>query len=338
MKKLLSKKGFTIVEVMVAFVIFAIMAAMVCAIVQQTMQTKRENIELEGEIENQQVTYYGKTLDRTYDDASSENLTFNFNDVSPVNIGYSVGDPNAVDADNKIKLEYFVGDVDYNAMLGKGAPMDPTNNNSSSGSVADRFEQTNIYGSNGLTDIQVIMKRDNDYTGDGYRYFVASKAIGPEDKQYDRFKQYRIIFPAKMLSYGYADFTDASKTFTTAGVSTEYKLTLTNNSTTEKGDTSTIRISAAQTTLKPVLTKQGFTGFYVVLNKELETISPDLNLYKIFGVSSTKQDVDTKPSDGNYKFSRYVETVKQEGGSEVDITHTNVFAAVEKTKTNEGGK
>ena len=50
LKKLRSRRGFTIVEVMVAFVIFAIMAGMVGTILSTTMRAKQENIDVEEEI------------------------------------------------------------------------------------------------------------------------------------------------------------------------------------------------------------------------------------------------------------------------------------------------
>ena len=53
LKKLRSRRGFTIVEVMVAFVIFAIMAGMVGTILSTTMRAKQENIDVEVEIADQ---------------------------------------------------------------------------------------------------------------------------------------------------------------------------------------------------------------------------------------------------------------------------------------------
>ena len=340
MKKLIRKDGFTIVEVMVAFVIFSIMAAIVCSIVNQAMLAKQDNIELEGEIENQAVTYYGKTIDRTYDSADSDSLSFNFDKVSPLSISCSIGDPNASDADNQIAIEYFVGDVNYGAMYGKGSQSNPSKGDNDSGSVADRFQKTAIYGSNGITNIQMNIQRDTSYTGKGYRYFVASKAIGDKDEQYDMFKQYRLVFPGKLLSYGYANFNEPSKSYRITDSSANYKLEktniVTNNSTGETS--STIRISCAQSSLVDPLINQGFTAYYVVLDKELESVSSDLNLYEIFGVSSTNQNPKAKPVDNIYKFSQYVEETLDKDGKTVETTHVNVFAATEKTKSDDSSK
>ena len=49
MKKILSKRGFSIVEVLVAFVIFAIMAGMVSVIVAQTSFARQQNTDIQEE-------------------------------------------------------------------------------------------------------------------------------------------------------------------------------------------------------------------------------------------------------------------------------------------------
>ena len=51
MKKLLKKRGFTIVEVLVAFVIFAIMAGMVSMILAQVNVARQQNTDTAEEIQ-----------------------------------------------------------------------------------------------------------------------------------------------------------------------------------------------------------------------------------------------------------------------------------------------
>ena len=65
LKKFLSRRGFTIVEVLVAFVIFSIMAAMIAMILNTTVRTKQENIVLEDEISSQKEKYYLDTQGMT---------------------------------------------------------------------------------------------------------------------------------------------------------------------------------------------------------------------------------------------------------------------------------
>ena len=79
MKRIISKHGFTIVEVMVAFVIFAIMAAMVSMILAQVNNARRQNADIQDEIEVQKSVYYLKDQDKKYDAKDKEGeLSFNF--------------------------------------------------------------------------------------------------------------------------------------------------------------------------------------------------------------------------------------------------------------------
>lgn len=323
-KKFLTRRGFTIVEVLVAFVIFAIMAAMVAMILNTTMRTKQQNTALEEEISQQQTVYYGKTQEKAFDSSSTEQLTFNFSGVAPVNIGYSIGNPNADDADNQIALEYFVGDVNYGALSGSNSNQDK--GSGGNGSVTDRFEKTSIYGSNGLTSINVVLQRDTSYA-EGYRYLIAAKALGDEDAQYDIFKQYRLIFPCGIVNYGYCNYEQASRKFRDVGTASHsgYNITI--------PSPGTIRVAAAQSASTGPLTSQGYRAFFVELDSELESISSTLNLYDIFGCCETDQTDKSAQSDGSYLFTRYVEKTTDEDGKAVENTHVNVFAAVEKEKT-----
>ena len=62
-KKILSRRGFTIVEVLVAFVIFSIMAAMIAMILNTTMRTRQGNIDLENEIKtDEEKLEHGKLI------------------------------------------------------------------------------------------------------------------------------------------------------------------------------------------------------------------------------------------------------------------------------------
>ncbi len=328
-KKFLTRRGFTIVEVLVAFVIFAIMAGMVGMILSSTMRAKQQNIDIEEEISEQQNVYYGKTQEKVFDSSSTEKLTFNFSGVDPVEIDYSIGDPNASDAGNEIALEYFVGDVDYSVMQGK------TNNNNSTpekaeGSIANRFDSTGIYASNGITSISLKMERDSSDTSVN-RYLFVANVSGSSDPQYDYFKQFRLLFPYTITDYGYCLYVPTTKTFRdiksvrSGGVSSTYEAVATTSNT--------IRIANKQTA--DPLINQGNIAFFVELSGELESKSSSLNLQDIFGYSDTAKTPHYDSTEGCYNFTRYAEDEVDKDGNKTGnvITHVNVFAAVEKTKT-----
>jgi len=214
----------------VAFVIFAIMAGMVSMILNITMQTKQKNNDLEEEIDGQEQAYYLATQDKTYN-ASDGKLTFNMGSSS-LDIDYQVGDPNSSTDDNELALEYFIGDVDYDSMNGTQKPDESDDDEKTEGSVTSRLD-SRIYGSTGIKQITIAMKKDTSYTGTGYRYFLKSSASetvsesalkdGSGEELNDRFgdeseatlsksnglkqtywgAQYRLIFPSKILDCGY---------------------------------------------------------------------------------------------------------------------------------------
>ena len=104
LKKFLSRRGFTIVEVLVAFVIFSIMAAMIAMILNTTVRTKQENIVLEDEIANQKEKYYLNTQDMTYS-SKDGTIQLNFDGGGQVDIDYSIGNPNKDTDDHYVELD-----------------------------------------------------------------------------------------------------------------------------------------------------------------------------------------------------------------------------------------
>lgn len=316
-RKLRSKRGFTIVEVLVAFVIFAIMAAMVSTIITQMNRAKMENKRVSDEIVDQKEVYYLKDHKREYKDSEKEGtLTFNFEGTSPLNIDYSVGDPNDPADDNILALEYFVGDVNY-SLVNKG---DEDNPPPSSGSVTERLD-SRIYGSNGIDSIDVEIKRDTGYSGDGYRYFIGSMASFSGLDQQKWFAQYRFIFPSKILDFGYTDQSDTPTSTTGKLEANLYDFEV------YSPYSRTLRVASKQTSsaTSPAAINNGYIYYYVVLEESLESVDAGLDCNKIFGYSDSAQTASSTGS--SYKFTPYVEVETEEDGSTTTTTHPNIFGA-----------
>ena len=186
-KKILSRRGFTIVEVLVAFVIFSIMAAMIAMILNTTMRTRQGNIDLENEIAEQKEKYYLNTQKTDYT-AKDGTIQLNFTDgAGNVSVDYSVGNPNADTDDNNIELDYYIGNVNYNAVDDNGKKGDKT-----SGSVMERLD-SRIYGANGISEIDIKATDLGPVESGGYRYefdilTYSSTLVGTQNEYLAQFK------------------------------------------------------------------------------------------------------------------------------------------------------
>lgn len=222
MKKLRSRHGFTIVEVMVAFVIFAIMAAMVSSIVSATMKAKQNNLDLEQEILDQKQAYYiDNNIEEKYDPGkdAGEKLEFNFDGVQDVQISYNVGTANTSSTDGALGLDYFVGNVDYSKLTNASAGDDDDDENSE-GSIASRLD-SRLYGTTGINAIDIQVKKDLNYTS-GNRYFFAIKTTASKFTNNDNtiqelgkyFVQCRLSFPGNTVKdCGYLEYDKTYNTY-----------------------------------------------------------------------------------------------------------------------------
>lgn len=327
MKKLLKKRGFTIVEVLVAFVIFAIMAGMVSMILAQVNVARRQNTDTAEEIQQQKETYYLKDPDVSYDSSKQKGkLEFNFDNSTNIEIPYMLGDSNETD-ENVLALEYFVTQYTKDAKGSTGGGGDtPADDPDNPGSVTSRLD-TRIYGATGVDYVVLVIKKDESYTGSGYRYFIKSRSDFSGFAQQERYAQYRILFPSVIKDYGYIDNYDTPRTIKTwrDGNAYDYEVYSPYNRT--------LRISNKITGDKmPLSDSLQFVNYYVVLEKPLEDIDAGLNLHKIFGYSDSVKT--ERPSDGGYRFQPYAEDKYDKKGTFVKtVTHYNVFGAFENAST-----
>lgn len=354
-KKLKSKRGFTIVEVMVAFVIFAIMAAMVSTILQQSLKAKQENVDLEDEITNQEQIYYQKKQDPKdkYDATDSHNISLTFKDksdaeLSPLSVDYSLGDPNAdvtteVGApDNNIALNYIAANISYK----KPQSQPNTTTDPQEGSVHSRLNST-IYGSNGISQIKLYMIKAPDEESNGKnRYYIGMQLestygdSGQEIPEYLRsFAQVRLMFPSgtTIQNSGIIYAQKASN-----GAYTFNKGTSVHGYEAMKTTPSILRIASTslnltgENSLLEKITDNVVAGVYVDLSSPLsdtylnEHGSYDLN--KLFGYSDDAKTSNASEGGLAYIFTPYVGKVYNSKGEVINESgkYPNIFAGSQK--------
>lgn len=292
MKRIMTKRaGFTLVEIMVAFVIFAIMAAMVSSILAATNVAKQENIEISRGIVDQQTAYYlNNNNEIKYESAKAETdpLKFAFEDstgaaVTDLEIQYNIGDPNLPTADNMFALEYYVGNVDYGQLKKGAAGEEEKPDDEEEGSVTSRLD-SRLYGSTGLSAAEMYVQKDLTYV-QGNRYLIAIKVradsyVGSEATSSNittlevgelakYFLQYRLTFGTSnsVLDCGYAT---ASVTGSGVTFAEPKKWTTATTARYEVIPTSrySVRISGRQNYESSILqtsVQGGWVGVYVTL-------------------------------------------------------------------------
>lgn len=200
MNKLLSKKnGFTLVEILVAFAIFAIMASMVMAIVQLAIRERSSINELAKEIAVQEEDLVRMDKIQEYDETDSTLPTGTFSfafqneageDKGTATIDYQMHTTD--DSKNTGNLyngvNYFIGDVEY-----KDVTTDDPDKNS--GSLAAQYD-TRITGTKGFMYVKMVnVKKDETYTGTGVRYLFETAVIpDTTDSISLKFAQYKLYF------------------------------------------------------------------------------------------------------------------------------------------------
>lgn len=193
MKRIFSKKsGFTLVEIIVAFAVFAIMSTMILSMVDLTVKQKSKNTEFASSVDEQTgyLTYHYIDKDDKYDptkDTGSTQFQLSFYDksnalVCDVSMKYAMRS-SVEDSDNAGEgINYFVGNADYTETDdlggGGGGGSDPISG-IDTGSQVSRYD-SRLFGSKNLECIQIHkVVKDTTYDVSGQsRYFIECSAKG----------------------------------------------------------------------------------------------------------------------------------------------------------------
>lgn len=210
LKRLYSKRsGFTLVEIIVAFAVFSIMASMICQVLEFSVRARQSNNAYQRELDTQEQLL--TLIEKKSEDFKNEDgrIKISLPDGTEVDLPYDRLSA-MVDAEfDSEGLNYFISNVNYqsNGEVMPG-PGDTGSAGTNTGSQASRMD-TRITGTGGIESIQIlhVTKDTNSYAaGDPYaipaghtRYFITccassgglQKTLKAEDVPY---AQYRLHF------------------------------------------------------------------------------------------------------------------------------------------------
>lgn len=242
LKRFYSKRsGFTLVEIIIAFAVFAIMASMIMQILQLSVEARHDNLEFQNYLDTQErlLTIIEKNGD-DFDGSGGDSLSLKFSNGTTIDIPYS--NASVLDSDFG-DMSYLVGNFNYDVLTGEGGDFgdygdiggsDPEADGSNTGSQMSRVD-TRITGTSGIGNIQIhyVIKDTYDYVANGHpelavpagrtRYFIycAASSGSPETLLGEDvpFSQYRLFFyheadPDNPSDKSYLDTADSSIVYT----------------------------------------------------------------------------------------------------------------------------
>ncbi len=212
-KKLFSKRsGFTLVEIVVAFAIFAIMASMILQILNGILYQKRNNKEFDDKMYAQEELIAKNSRTGEYDETKKDGtMNFNFGEDGNFGIDYMMKTP-----DDEVGLTYYIGPGSGGSTPLSPTPSEPIPSTAGAGAQTDRMD-TRITGTAGFESINVSkVIKDESYSGPGARYLFEvsanGKSMSTEIIPYAQYKMYFCMsdkYDAAKSSIQYTD-TDGS--------------------------------------------------------------------------------------------------------------------------------
>lgn len=296
MKKRFKKKsGFTLVEIVIAFAVFSIMAVMICQILNLTIERRKSNDKFEAEIAEQErnLIAKGKTYDYDTTHGVDGTLTIKFNELAdPMTVNYQLRNAEGTVGD-KAGINYFVGQLDYtaNGESTESTPPggDPSNPINPQGPQLSRFD-TRITGLKGFNYIKF-----NSVTKLGPKKYKISVCADSSTMQTDnrKYAQYT-VFVGK-TSEG-IEITDLDVN-DSAGFSVR------------RSGTNGVRVGVQ--TQDEHMTPAKVVTFTVELNN---APSEELTIASFGG-----------QTDGVYR--KFVQTINNSNGTTTTVTHENIYGA-----------
>lgn len=331
LRRIRKKGGFTLVEVLVAFVIFAIMAAMVSVIVQSTMRAKQENIQNDALIEEQKAAYYQKEQPASADDYKAKvaagnnykgNLSLAFGSDT-ITIPYVSADPTSTS--DSFELEYYIGEN------GNDVWKTTQTSGDKKGKNGDLLSALNcgIYGSAGIESVTIGVA-ERDASKNQYYVFLKVKSQDGRDQNLKPFSQLRITFPVEIESVGYINGNNHIDDGTSRKSDSWADLAI-------MGSKNTLRVSGDGKSKSIFNLDDSYPLCYITTSTPLSTEQLS-DMTKMFGTSGkgksdSCEDTGTiKSLNGSRDISVYKTTFEQFVSSK-DETYINVFAATEKEDT-----
>ena len=182
MKRILSKRsGFTLIEIVIAFAIFAIMSSMLVSLVQLTLAQRSSNLEfqdrIEKDVEYLAFHYVGDADAYDTKEVADDSFRLDFGDVTNVDVSlqYQKRGTDASDYTKDQGLNYFVADTKYTAPGDNINDNNDSNNNANGPSQAARYD-TRLTGSKNLK--YIIIEKCEKVAGTEATYVIHVSASG----------------------------------------------------------------------------------------------------------------------------------------------------------------
>lgn len=198
MKRIFSKKsGFTLVEIIVAFAIFAIMATMILSMVQLTVRQRKTNTQFADTIQQDSeylLSHYVGDSDKFADADGEFVLDFGSANIEAKMEYQMRAAGHTQEAEG---VNYFVGDTSVRKPNNLESEL-PSDAAATPGNGQDGRYDTWLKGSRGLGSITIwdVQKvPENSYNGPGYCYMIKCSAAADDvDEDYKNYMTYSLSF------------------------------------------------------------------------------------------------------------------------------------------------